>query len=55
MYTSLINKVILPLSDKILGLTVNEELEYYRKVQWLSKEKLKNIQKKKIKESISTC
>ena len=45
MYTSIVNKVILPLSDKFLGLSINENLKFYRYAQWLTKEELRTIQR----------
>ena len=49
MYTSIVNKVILPLSDKFLGLSINENLKFYRYAQWLTKEELRTIQRNNLK------
>ena len=54
MYTSIVNKVILPLSDKFLGLSINENLKFYRYAQWLTKEELRTIQKKQPEKNIGT-
>ena len=51
MYTSIVNKVILPLSDKFLGLSINENLKFYRYVQWLTKEELRTIQRNNLKKN----
>lgn len=55
MYTNFINNIIFPLSDIVLGLSINKELEKYRKTQWLSKDSLKNIQKNNLKNILSHC
>ena len=47
MYSKIINKIVFPLSDKLLGLSINKNLKKNRNVQWFSNKELNVLQKKK--------
>jgi len=55
MYSLILNRFILPWSDKILGLSVQKELELWRKVQRLSKDQLNDIQNENLKDLLNHC
>jgi len=55
MYTKFIKNIIFPLSDRFLGLSINKELEEYRKIQWFSKNSLKSLQENNLKSILSHC
>jgi len=54
-YNIFINRFIFPLSDMVLGLSINKELKKWRKLQWLSKDELQTIQHKKLKDLLIHC
>ena len=53
MYSSIVKHLISPLSDIILGLSINKELKSIRAIQWYSKEELINLQYSKLKNILS--
>ena len=55
MYSYIINKFILPVSDKVLGLTLNKELKKWRNIQWYSKEELYKIQLMGLQNILNHC
>ena len=55
MYVKIINKIVFPLSDKFLGLTINKNLKKNRSVQWFSDEELNSLQMKKLHAILSHC
>lgn len=48
MYHSLLNKILLPLSDRFLGLSIQKQLKWWRTAQWLTAEELHQIQKERL-------
>ena len=55
MYVKIINKIVFPLSDKFLGLTINKNLKKNRNVQWFSDKELNFLQMKKLHAILSHC
>jgi len=55
LYIELINNFILPLSDFVLGLKIQKELAYWRKLQWYSRDELLNIQQNSLKNMLMHC
>ena len=55
MYVKIINKIVFPLSDKFLGLSINKNLKKNRNVQWFSDEELNFLQMKKLHAILSHC
>ena len=48
-YNLINEKIILPISDKILGLSISKHLKFLLESQWWSEEKLKEYQNEKLK------
>jgi len=55
MYSKIINKIVFPLSDKLLGLSINKNLKKNRNVQWFSNKELNVLQKKKLYLILQHC
>ncbi len=55
MYPSIVKHIILPLGDKILGLSTNRELKKYRNIQWYTSGQLEALQSKNLKRILSHC
>ena len=55
MYSKLINKIIFPLSDKLLGLSINKNLKKNRNLQWFSNKELNLLQQKKLHAILHQC
>ncbi len=55
MYVKIINRIVFPLSDKFLGLSINKNLKKNRNVQWFSDEELNFLQLKKLHAILSHC
>ena len=55
MYPFIVNNFILPVSDKILGLSLSKELKKWRKIQWYSKGELEEMQLMGLKNILSHC
>tara|TARA_Y100001980_G_C14542110_1_gene320348 strand:- start:669 stop:1997 length:1329 start_codon:yes stop_codon:yes gene_type:complete len=55
MYSKLINKVIFPLSDRLMGLSIDKNLKKNRTVQWFSNKELNVLQKKKLNAILQQC
>ena len=55
MYSKIINKIIFPLSDKLLGLSINKNLKKNRYLQWFSDKDLNSLQKKKLHSILQHC
>ncbi len=53
MYSTIVKHLISPLSDIILGLSINKELKRIRSIQWYPKEELLNLQLLKLKNILS--
>ena len=47
MYQSLIKNIVSPLSDKLMGLSINKNLKKNRSIQWYTTAELTVLQKKK--------
>ena len=48
MYNKIVKNIIYPISDKLLGLSINNNLKKNRSIQWLPKEELSLIQTDKL-------
>jgi len=48
MYSYILNKCILPITDHLLGLTIQRELTAWRRMQWFSRAELDRIQNKRL-------
>ena len=55
MYQKIIENVIYPMSDKLLGLSINRDLKKNRHLQWLEWEEVNSIQKKKLYKILNHC
>ena len=55
MYQKIVKNIIYPLSDKLLGLSINKNLKKNRSIQWHSANALSALQKKKIFAILSHC
>ena len=55
MYQSLIKNIIYPLSDKLMGLSINKNLKTNRSAQWYTTAELTALQKKKLFAILSHC
>ena len=55
MYQSLIKNIVYPLSDKLMGLSINKNLKWNRSTQWYTSVELSALQKKKLFAIISHC
>lgn len=55
MYSLFVKDIILPLSDKILGLSLGRELKKWRKIQWYSKDELEQMQLSGLKDILKHC
>ena len=55
MYQKIVKNIIYPLSDKLLGLSINKNLKKNRSIQWHSADALSALQKKKIFAILSHC
>ena len=53
LYSNFIDKIIFPLTDILLGLSIRKELEKWRSMQWLDKNELENIQLNGLKNILS--
>ena len=47
MYQKLIENIIYPLSDKLMGLSINKNLKNNRNSQWYNVQELRFLQQKK--------
>ena len=55
MYQRLIKNIIYPLSDKLMGLSINKNLKKNRRTQWYTATELSALQKEKLFAIISHC
>ena len=55
MYQKLIKNIIYPLSDKLLGLSINENLKKNRSIQWFTAKELNALQRQKLFAILSHC
>lgn len=55
LYKTILNSIILPLSDRILGLSIQKDLSYWRKLQWYPEADLKRIQQENLKAILTYC
>ena len=55
MYQKLIKNIIYPLSDKLMGLSINKNLKKNRSTQWYTSSALGALQKEKLFEILSHC
>ena len=55
MYQSLIKNIVSPLSDKLMGLSINKDLKKNRTIQWYTTAELTFLQKKKLFAILSHC
>ncbi len=55
MYQMLIKNIIYPLSDKLMGLSINKNLKKNRSTQWYTAAELSALQKKKLFAILSHC
>ena len=55
MYQSLIKNIVYPISDKLMGLSINKNLKKNRSTQWYTTAELNNLQKKKLFAILSHC
>ena len=55
MYQKIIENVIYPMSDKLLGLSINRDLKKNKHLQWLEWEEVNSIQNKKLYKILNHC
>ena len=55
MYRKLIKNIIFPLSDKLMGLSINKNLKKNRSTQWYTSEELSTMQQEKLFAILSHC
>ena len=55
MYQKLIENIIYPMSDKLLGLSINRDLKKNKHLQWLEWEEVNSIQIKKLYKILNHC
>ena len=55
MYQKLIENIIYPLSDKLMGLSINKNLKNNRSSQWYNVQELRFLQQKKLFSILSHC
>ena len=55
MYQSLIKNIVYPLSDKLMGLSINKNLKKNRTIQWYTAAELTVLQQKKLFAILSHC
>jgi len=55
MYQRLIKNIIYPISDKLMGLSINKNLKENRSTQWYTAAELNILKKKKLFAILSHC
>ena len=55
MYQKIIENIIYPMSDKLMGLSIRKNLEKNRKIQWYKTQELNLLQNKKLYEILIHC
>jgi len=55
MYSFFVQNLIIPISDRILGLSLSKELKKWKKIQWYSKDELEKMQLSKLKDILNHC
>tara|TARA_S200000501_G_scaffold129580_1_gene122445 strand:+ start:4644 stop:5972 length:1329 start_codon:yes stop_codon:yes gene_type:complete len=55
MYQKIVENIIYPISDKLMGLSINKNLKINRNVQWYTAKALNTLQKKKLLAMLSHC
>ena len=55
MYQKIIENIIYPMSDKLMGLSIKRDLGKNKKIQWYKTQKLNFLQKKKLYRILTHC